>query len=82
MYLYQSHFFPRNVLKTFWAEVSSWETVCNRRIGEDMHIAYVVPHPKADKNIWGNIVGDTYGEDEHVHAGNRKFPQGNDEDGT
>jgi hypothetical protein len=84
MYLYQSHFFPRNVLQAFWSELPNWEIVCNRRIGEDMHIAYVaqkyfklntyvVPHPKDNKNIWGNIIGDTFGEDEHaVHLSHNK----------
>lgn len=77
MYLYQTHFFPREVLQAFWAEVPEWELVSNRHLGEDVHIAYVaqkyfnlpaviVPHPHDDKSLWGNIVGDRYGEDEYA----------------
>ena len=77
MYLYQSHFFPTKVLQAFWYEIPQPELICNRRIGEDMHLtyvaqkyfkmnAYVVPHPKDNRNIWGNIVGEKYGKDEHA----------------
>jgi hypothetical protein len=82
IYLYQSHFFPKEVLQAFWASAPSWDLVCNRHLGEDLHIAfaakkyfnlnaYVVPHPKNNKTIWGNIAGDRYGEDEHsIHLSN------------
>lgn len=77
MYLYQTHFFPKEVLQAFWGEIPSWEMVSNRHLGEDVHIAYVaqkyfnlpaviVPHPQEDSSLWGNIIGDEYGEDEYA----------------
>lgn len=77
MYLYQTHFFPKEVLQAFWAEIPDWDLVSQRHLGEDVHIAYVaqkyfnlpakiVPHPKDDKSLWGNIIGDEYGEDEYA----------------
>lgn len=74
-YLYQTWFFPREVIHAFWSNPLPEELLQNRRIGEDIHISlmaqkwfglktYLVPHPTHDKNFWGNISGEQHGIDE------------------